>query len=341
MTGLDDLEARLGRLDLRLQSTGGHLSDERIAVIATGDDPTDAEAGHLAGCDACVELLIALGEGLEALAEEQPALGALMAEAPRPPAPRRVSRATVVALVLAAGAAAAAAAGYLIKAAGPDTPAGERRAPGVSAPPTDPAVAPPEPAATRRAELDPTRAPEVPILPADEVVGRDDVDLGAVAGRLATVLGRAWTPVIGRARPPVPPPVLPPPPALPPPPVEPAPIDSHATPAPRRTPRTRPALGALDGRDGPRPLERLPVDGPPRGFGHLQLNTRPPARVFIDGKPRGWTPIIDLRLAEGPHDVRLVFDSPLAAEPEQRFRVLIEPDRTWRMTRDNVRRERP
>ncbi len=329
MTGLDDLEARLGRLDLRLQSAGGHLTDERIAVIATGDDPTDAEAGHLAGCDECVELLIGLGEGLEALAEEQPALGALMAEAPRPPATRRTSRATVVALVLVAGAAAAAAAGYLIRAAGPDTPAGERRGPGASAPRVAPAVAPDEPTAraTQRVGLDSSRAPEVPILPADEVVDRDDVDLGAVAGRLAAVLDRAWTPT--------------PPPAMPPPRVEPRPNTPLATPAPRRTAPPRPVLGALDGRDGPRPLERLPVDGPPRGFGHLQLNTRPPARVFIDGKPRGWTPIIDLRLAEGPHDVRLVFDSPLAAEPEQRFRVLIEPDRTWRMTRDNVRARPP
>lgn len=329
MTGLDDLEARLGRLDLRLQSTGGHLADERIAVIATGDDPTEAEAGHLAGCDECVELLIGLGEGLEALAEEQPALGALMAEAPRPPATRRASRATLVGLVLVAGAAAAAAAGYLIRAAGPDTSAGERRGSGASAPSVDPATPPRDPPgqATRRADLDPSRAPEVPILPADEVVDRDDLDLGAVAARLAAVLGRAWTPT--------------PPPALPPLRVDPPPTAPLAASAPRRIPAPRPALGALDGRDGPRPLERLPIDGPPRGFGHLQLNTRPPARVFIDGKPRGWTPIIDLRLAEGPHDVRLVFDSPLAAEPEQRFRVLIEPDRTWRMTRDNVRARPP
>ncbi|MCB9542964.1 MAG: hypothetical protein H6703_10995 [Myxococcales bacterium] len=333
MTGLDELETRLGRLDLRLATTGLHLPAERIATIVAGEEPTDADAAHLAGCDECVELLIALGEGLEALAEDQPALGALMVDPPRPI--RRRARFGALAIVLFAGAAAAAA-GWLIRAAAPDHP--------------------PRPGARGAIEAPDPDAVETPILPAEQVVGRAApaapepaaaVDLALVGDRLAAALGRgvdASTRGLDALDP-----------------ISaldllaglPAALAAAATPAeappPRAPPRAtrppparaRPRLdlpGALERRDGPRPLERMPIDGPPRGFGHLQLNTRPPARVFIDGKPIGWTPIIDLRLAEGPHDVHLVFDSDLAAEPEQRFRVLIEPDRTWRMTRDNVRR---
>lgn len=321
---LDDLEARLGRLDLRLDGGGAHLGDERIAELCAGAEPTEAEAGHLAGCDACVELLVALGEGLEALAMDEPALGALMAEAPRP-ARRRPARWTTVALLLVAGAAAAAA-GYIAR---------------QSAPPPAPAESAPPRAGARGA------APEVPILPTEAVLERQAPG-ESPAGEPAERTEAAPPPV----EPPAPP-IAP----LPAPPITPLPAPSAvgaeataepARPArrPRRAPRdeTAPRLpfaspdpGALEPREGPRPLERRPVDGPPRGFGYLQLATRPPARVFVDGTPRGWTPIIDLRLPEGPHDVRLEFDSPLAAEKEQRFRVLIEPDRTWRITRDNVK----
>lgn len=332
MTGLDELESRLGRLDLRLAAHGGHLPAERIATIAAGDEPTDADAAHLAGCDECIELLIALGEGLEALAEDQPALGAMMVDPPRPA--RRRGRVSALAIILFAGAAAAAA-GWLIRAAGPDAPA--------------------RPAARGATEAPDAESLETPILPAEQVVGRAEpaaVDLARVGDRLAATLGRgvhastrgldALDPIGALDLLAGLPPALAA--AVAPPADAPAAADAPADAAdPERAhaPRARARLtlpGALDRRDGPRPLERMPVDGPPRGFGHLQLNTRPPARVFIDGKPIGWTPVIDLRLAEGPHDVHLVFESELAAEPEQRFRVLIEPDRTWRMTRDNVRR---
>ncbi len=308
-----DLEARLGRLDLQLDGGGPHLDDERLAELSAGAEPTEAEAGHLAGCDGCLELLVVLGEGLEALALDEPALGALMAEAPRPVRPRR--RWTPLMIVALVGAAAAA--GWLAR----------------EAPPAEPA-APPEPPA------EVIEGPEeVPILPAETVIGVEaEADPGPRSGEPGPA--SAVEPPAsgdGEADRRVPPREAE------------APSPAAPSPAPPRRADPRPApppeavlpvsAGALARPDGPRPLERRPVDGPPRGFGWLQLNTRPPARVFVDGKARGWTPIIDLRLPEGPHDVRLVFDSPLAAEPEQRFRVLIEPDRTWRMTRDNVRRQ--
>ncbi|MGK0362804.1 MAG: hypothetical protein ACI9U2_005126, partial [Bradymonadia bacterium] len=59
------LEGRLSRLDLQLESTGSHLTDERLAGVAQGTDPTAAEAAHLAGCDGCTDLLMAVGVGLE------------------------------------------------------------------------------------------------------------------------------------------------------------------------------------------------------------------------------------------------------------------------------------
>lgn len=346
MTGLDDLDAldsletRLGRLDLRLAAAGEHLSDERIALIGAGEDPSDADAAHLAGCDECIDLLVALGEGLEALADEQPQLGVGTVAAPEPPTlsqpSRRRARWAVVAIVLFAGAAAAAA-GWLIRAAGSDRVEHDR------------GVESRERRGAQGARAD-AGSTEVPILPAEQVVGQRMAassgestggevgaggggDLPAIARRLDALLGHgvgASAQTFEELDPPAPEPPLA------------DNLDAHrATSTPTRAAdphRPAPPLGALERRDGPRPLERMPVDGPPRGFGHLQLNTRPPARVFIDGKPHGWTPVIDLRLSEGPHDVHLIFDSALAAEPEQRFRVLIEPDRTWRMTRDNVRR---
>jgi hypothetical protein len=83
----------------------------------------------------------------------------------------------------------------------------------------------------------------------------------------------------------------------------------------------------------------MPVNGAPRGFGALRLNAKPSAQVFVDGKSHGWTPLLNLRLQAGPHDVRLVYESPLAADKEQRFRVLIQDDETWSTVRDNRRRD--
>ncbi len=79
----------------------------------------------------------------------------------------------------------------------------------------------------------------------------------------------------------------------------------------------------------------MPVNGAPRGFGALRLNAKPSALVFVDGKAYGWTPLLNLRLPSGPHDVKLVYKSPLAAEKEQRFRILIQDDETWSTVRDN------
>lgn len=312
-----NLEDRLRRLDLQLDDAGRHIDDERIAELCAGADPSAPEAAHLAGCDDCVELLVALGEGLEALAVDEPILGALMAEPPRPARPRGRRWTPLMILALAG---AAAAAGWFARQA-PEQPTPER------------------PASVRPASSPEDEAPrfdgpdEVPILPAEQVIGVDsrrDPQPEPPPEAAPTVDDSPAT-APGEPDPAAEPPAAP---AAPPRPARPARAPAEARPRSMQRPA---GLGALERPAGPRPLERRPVDGPPRGFGQLQLNTRPPARVFIDGKPRGWTPIIDLRLPEGPHDVRLVFDSPLAAEPEQRFRVLIEPDRIWRMTRDNVK----
>lgn len=113
---------------------------------------------------------------------------------------------------------------------------------------------------------------------------------------------------------------------------------------PRRRPRptrARPASTFEHARlagSGPRRMTRRPVNGAPRGYGYLRLTSKPSARVFVDGKPIGWTPVIDRRLPEGPHDVRLVYESPLAAESEQRLRVMIETDRIWKVVRRNLKR---
>ncbi|MEE2757780.1 MAG: hypothetical protein VYA30_14080 [Myxococcota bacterium] len=91
----------------------------------------------------------------------------------------------------------------------------------------------------------------------------------------------------------------------------------------------------LEQRRGPIEVTRQAVSGPSRGFGQLRLNSKPAAEVFIDGLRRGWTPIIDLRLQAGPHDVKLVYRSPLADKTEERFRVIIKADQTWGTVRDN------
>ena len=63
------LEVRLRQLDLRFVpwAPEAHVTDERMALLAGGADPLEAEAAHLAACDACLDVLVALGEGLESL----------------------------------------------------------------------------------------------------------------------------------------------------------------------------------------------------------------------------------------------------------------------------------
>jgi hypothetical protein len=86
---------------------------------------------------------------------------------------------------------------------------------------------------------------------------------------------------------------------------------------------------------------RAPVNAPGRGFGFLRLSATPQAQVFIDDRPFGWTPLFDLRLAEGPHDVRLVYSHPDAAQPEERFRVVIPAEEHWVVKRKNLRSTPP
>jgi hypothetical protein len=86
---------------------------------------------------------------------------------------------------------------------------------------------------------------------------------------------------------------------------------------------------------------RAPVNAPGRGFGFLRLSALPQAQVFIDDRPFGWTPLFDLRLAEGPHDVRLVYSHPDAAQPEERFRVVIPAEEHWVVKRKNLRSTPP
>ena len=82
---------------------------------------------------------------------------------------------------------------------------------------------------------------------------------------------------------------------------------------------------------------RAPVNALGRGFGSLRLNARPPALAFIDDRPYGWTPLVDVRLQEGPHDIRLEYAHPEALSREERFRVVIPADAEWTVTRRNLR----
>ena len=295
----DRIEDRLRVLDLQLESPGPHLEDERLAEIQHGDDPSRAEAAHLAGCDECLELLTALGEGLELLAEDDAALAALVtAPTPRGDRGRRVAALPVGLGVLALTAVAAAAVGYALNEESPVSVVVPVTSPERAAP----AVAPPSKAAP---EVEPTPAvveePPAAALPEPTAI-----------------------------------PVYPAPEPL-------RPAPASAAPVVAKTP-ARPAValpttrGALARTDGPKKLVRGAVDGPPQGWGWIRLNSKPKAKVFIDGKLRGWTPVVDLRLPEGPHDVRLVYESPLAAEPEQRFRMVVQPDLVVRATKENIKR---
>ncbi|MCB9528954.1 MAG: hypothetical protein H6701_11295 [Myxococcales bacterium] len=291
MTGLDELETRLGRLDLRLATTGLHLPAERIATIVAGEEPTDADAAHLAGCDECVELLIALGEGLEALAEDQPALGALMVDPPRPI--RRRARFGALAIVLFAGAAAAAA-GWLIRAAAPDHP--------------------PRPGARGAIEAPDPDAVETPILPAEQVVGRAApaapepaaaVDLALVGDRLAAALGRgvdastrgldALDPIgaldllaglpaaLAAAATPA---EAAPQPAPPPPP--PAPPSTAPRPAPRRPASTSPAPS--NAATAPAPSSACPSTAPPAASATSSSTPAPPRASSSTASPSAGPP---------------------------------------------------
>lgn len=302
------LENRLRVMDLRLPQVGEHLDDERLACLVGGAEPSPGEAAHLAGCDVCIELMEALGEGWERLATEQPALAEHVLRPPQR-TPRRAPWLVVVAGLCAASAAAA------MYGRSAQAPLAEALG-GLEA--------------RLVAEAHPHRALEGPRVP--------------VAAAPDAPPARVEQP----AEPPAP--VEQPTPVEPPAPVQ-VPSTGEVSAVERAEPRSavaRPARAEVDlpetGPDarltarGPAPMERLAVAGPPRGFGFLRLGAKPNALVFVDGEPFGWTPLVDHRLPEGPHDIRLVFESPLAAKREERFRVVIEPDRVWRSLRVNLRK---
>ncbi len=305
MRSHEDLEIRLGRIDLQLQGQGKHLEPERLACIANGSEPTDEEAAHLVGCDECTDLLIALGSGLEALSNEEPELAVMFAERPvfAPKKPVHIGI-VVGGLCLAAGAMAAA--GWAVHS--------------FSAKPTE-AVAPKGQVIERfesTIETSPVIQPSEPIKEQSLVP--------------ATVEPREFVEQTSEA----------------------APRPPTAKLKTKPTAKTQTAKSSeidsrlpqleekhLSGREGRRLMERIPVNGAARGFGQLRLNSKPAARIWIDGKDRGWTPIIDLRLQAGPHDVKLVYESPLADKKEERFRVLIQADQTWSAIRNNHRDPTP
>ncbi len=293
------LDDRLARLDLRLLPQGPHVDEERLALIVTGAEPGDLEAAHLAGCDECAGLLVALGEGLELLADDRPGLDALMLSTAPPP--RRAPRWVVVAGLLAAGAAAAAAGAIFLAPAPPELPK-EAPAPRVTPPKVRPAPVPDLPA-----EAEPVLAPEpielAPSAPAPVEVPEAAAEppRPSVAPKAARTRARKVKPRPGVA-----------------------------------TPQAKKPDTSLSQKERAA-VERGAVDGPSQGWGFLRLNTKPPAQVFIDGKARGWTPIYDLRLPEGAHDVRLVYPPESAKTAEERFRILIRPEKLWSTVRDNRR----
>lgn len=314
MTPSDPLEGRLRGLDLQLPEAGEHLDAEVIAEITAGADPTIDQAAHLVGCDECSELLIVLAEGLadfvQTCAEETPAAPTATVH-PFPPRHRR-GRFTAATLAFGFAVAAAATWGVYTLAVGGTDDAESRLAPGLSKSTTPPTPVAPAPAAP---ETTPTPTPTAP-SPPDAPLPESTVETTPIEGPQPEPVTAA------------------------------APDSTQSSKVAKRAQRATdqrtelegPPIG-LSGRSGPRPVNRLPVNGAARGFGALRLNAKPSAQVFVDGKARGWTPILNLRLPSGPHDVRLVYESELAAQKEQRFRVLIQDNETWSTLRDNRRRE--
>lgn len=310
-----ELENRLRVIDLRLPEVGDHLVEERIALIGGGLDPTAAEATHLAGCDECTELLAVLGEALEVLAVEAPELVERVLPPPLPAeAPRRRPW-----LWLAGGLLAAAAAAAAVNLRPWSAPLG----PAIEAGTGFEIPQPPRPAAVKPAAV---RSTAEPLVARIEVARPANVEAiqtlpPAPAPRLhaAAEPGKEGQSSEVQSEPRTP-----------------RAPSSGAPEDPRldvEAPGPDPALNAR----GPVAVERLAIDGPPRGFGTLQLMSTPAAMVYINGKRLDWTPIIGLRLPEGHHDVRLVYDSPLAREPERRMRVRVLADKTWHANVKNVR----
>ena len=300
MTETCPLSQRLRTTDLRMTVLGTHLDDERLAEVVGGLAPTSEEALHLAGCDDCLDVLVAAGEGLEAMGSSAAAAlslapaaataaaglnSAATAAAGRSTPPRLGSgwvRATVIVVstVVAFGAAAAAGAMFF----GPKSAAPTASQPPVSAP-----------------SLNFERATAPAVVQPVEVIASLDVGVASVA---------AMAPAVGNAE--APPRVLQ---------------------ARKASPSLR--LDHVDREE--QAFGRAPVNALGRGFGSLRLNARPPALAFIDDRPYGWTPLVDVRLQEGPHDIRLEYAHPEALSREERFRVVIPADAEWTVTRRNLR----
>ena len=316
MTETCPLSQRLRTTDLRMTVLGTHLDDERLAEVVGGLAPTSDEALHLAGCDDCLDVLVAAGEGLEAMGSSAAAaLSLAPAPAPAPaaataaaslnspataaaslnsPATAAASRSTpprlgsrwpratviVVSTVVAFGAAAAAGAMFF----GSKSAAPTGSQPPVSAP-----------------SLNFERSTAPAVVEPVEVIASLAVGVASVA---------AMAPAVGNAE--APPRVL---------------SARKASPSLRldHVDREEQAFG------------RAPVNALGRGFGSLRLNARPPALAFIDDRPYGWTPLVDVRLQEGPHDIRLEYAHPDALSREERFRVVIPADAEWTVTRRNLR----
>ena len=339
MSAPDALEARLRRLDLRFEAVEpeAHLTDDRVVALAAGAEPSDAEAGHLAACDACLDLLVATGEGLESLAGD-PALsvpppgrapeGAAPPELPvRTAAPHRGQgrlRLGVVlgGLGLACAAAAAIGGGLFSPAAAPppapataslaaDAPAPGKGPHGVDAPPAETRPEPPAPPVVDRPlALGPTAALEPTVV----------VDPTRTAEPTGAAEPNRPRPVTGR---------------------EPrSPISAHAAGGVDAPGAVAAPIGEIEERDA-EAFGRAPVHAAGRGFGFLRLTATPPAQVFIGDRPYGWTPLFDLRLPEGPHDVRLVYAHPDARTSEERFRVVIPAEARWVVKRKNLREGPP
>lgn len=292
------LEERLSRLDLRLDAVGAHVDDERLALIAQGLEPTGAEAGHLAGCDACTELLITVGVGFEAALATLPDAG----EWAQPPAAPASS--TPWGIWLGGS-------GLLISAVALWVAVGGQPQPAPAVVPHTRVV---QPAQTSQAstfsatqsQRSMLNSPSRQATPAVAPITTAPMTAASMTAAQATrtQASKAKRPVLNQ----------------------------------KRSDRLETQHLKLR---GPRPLDSRPVDGPPQGAGFLRLSAKPPAKVYLDGKFIGWTPLIDHRLLQGPHDVRLEYESPRARVPEERFRVVIEPDRIWRSLRRNLKPSAP
>jgi hypothetical protein len=349
---LDDIEARLRATSLSWPAAGEHVSDGRLAQISEGDDPTEVEASHLVGCHECLPLLMVLGDGLQALADlEAEASGAVVL---LPKSPRRSMGKTSVALILLAACAYAAVTWVMQSRTQVKVPRSQTKMPEVQAESKN-AVAIDLGIPTQKTLVETERLKHSKSVTADvKTVGdlEGEPSVLDLAGLVETTIPpRIDTRQKGTAHGST----------------KPSRMPRHLAKARsaskavvvkkvesqvRMRARTKTALKSngseakpggrpritstsLEGRDGPVEFTRQPVNAASRGFGQLRLNSRPAAEVFVDGKSRGWTPLFDLRLQAGPHDIRLVYKSPLAEKKQERFRVMIQPEKIWAAVRDN------